>query len=102
MAIEAINPATGEFIARYDPLSAEAVARIVSDAHAAFLEWRRASFAERARPMRNVAAILREEAGAALCNEKRTCHDYRKEGCPYRHGTCQPGTGHGRSVQGCE
>src|SRR5437762_302321 len=64
MAIEAINPATGELIARYDPLSAAAVGRIVSNAHAAFLEWRRASFAERARPMHNAAAILRAEAGA--------------------------------------
>ncbi len=64
MAIEAINPATGELIARYDPLSAAATARIVRDAHAAFLEWRRVSFEERARSMRNAAAILREEAAA--------------------------------------
>src|SRR5438445_5231367 len=64
MTIEAINPATGERIAKYDPMSGTTVARIVTDAHAAFLEWRRASFAERARPMRNAAAILRAEAGA--------------------------------------
>jgi len=64
MTIEAINPATGELVAKYDPMSGTTIARIVSDVHSAFLEWRRASFAERARPMRNVAAILRDEAGA--------------------------------------
>ncbi|TMG99285.1 MAG: NAD-dependent succinate-semialdehyde dehydrogenase [Betaproteobacteria bacterium] len=64
MTIEAINPATGELVAKYDPMSGTTIARIVSDVHSAFLEWRSASFAERARPMRNVAAILRDEAGA--------------------------------------
>jgi len=64
MTIEAINPATGELVAKYDPMSGTTIARIVGDVHSAFLEWRRASFAERARPMRNVAAILRDEAGA--------------------------------------
>ncbi|TMH69107.1 MAG: NAD-dependent succinate-semialdehyde dehydrogenase [Betaproteobacteria bacterium] len=64
MTIEAINPATGELVAKYDPMSGTTIARIVGDVHSAFLEWRRATFAERARPMRNVAAILRDEAGA--------------------------------------
>ena len=64
MTIEAINPATGELVAKYDPMSGTTIARIVGDVHSAFLEWRRASFAERGRPMRNVAAILRDEAGA--------------------------------------
>ena len=64
MTIEAINPATGELVAKYDPMSGTTIARIVGDVHSAFLKWRRASFAERARPMRNVAAILRDEAGA--------------------------------------
>ena len=62
MTIEAINPATGELIARYDPMTPSAVAKIVDDVHAAFLEWRTATFATRARPMQSAAAILRAEA----------------------------------------
>src|SRR5207249_553564 len=62
MSIEAINPANGEVIATYDEMAPGTVKTIVEDVHKAFLEWRRASFGERARPMRQTAEILRTEA----------------------------------------
>ena len=62
MSIEAINPANGEVIATYDEMAPGTVKTIVEDVHKAFLEWRRASFGERGRPMRQAAEILRTEA----------------------------------------
>jgi succinate-semialdehyde dehydrogenase / glutarate-semialdehyde dehydrogenase len=62
MSIQAINPATGEVVATHDEMTQQAVAGIVQSAHAAFADWRRASYAERAVPMRNAAAILRKDA----------------------------------------
>ena len=62
MAIESINPATGEVLARYETMDQGAVADIVAKAHGAFLEWRRASFATRAKAMRKAAEILRADA----------------------------------------
>jgi succinate-semialdehyde dehydrogenase / glutarate-semialdehyde dehydrogenase len=62
MAIESINPATGEVLARYETMDQGAVADIVSKAHGAFLDWRRASFATRAKAMRKAAEILRADA----------------------------------------
>jgi succinate-semialdehyde dehydrogenase/glutarate-semialdehyde dehydrogenase len=64
MTIEAINPATGEVLRRCEETSPPAVDDIVERTHRAFLEWRRASFADRASPMRKAASILRAEAGA--------------------------------------
>jgi succinate-semialdehyde dehydrogenase/glutarate-semialdehyde dehydrogenase len=62
MTLEAINPATGETIARYDEMPARQVGEIVDAVHAAWLDWRRRPFAERAQPMRRAAEILRAEA----------------------------------------
>jgi succinate-semialdehyde dehydrogenase/glutarate-semialdehyde dehydrogenase len=62
MTIRAINPATGEVVATYDEMTPAAAAGIIEDVHAAFLSWRRKSFAERAAPMRRAAAILRGNA----------------------------------------
>ena len=58
MTIESVNPATGQAIARYEPTPASALPGIVERAHAAFLDWRRAGFAERAAPMQRAAEIL--------------------------------------------
>ena len=55
MAIEAVNPATGELIKKYDEMPPAQVAAIVDEAHAAWQHWRRLSFAERAIPMRKAA-----------------------------------------------
>src|SRR6266536_1300571 len=63
MTIRAINPATGEVVATHDEMTPAAAAGIIEDVHAAFLGWRRKSFAERAAPMSRAAAILRGSAG---------------------------------------
>ena len=48
MTIKSINPATGELLATYDEMAPAAVSAIIGDVHAAFLQWRRVRFAERA------------------------------------------------------
>ena len=62
MAIETLNPATGERLASYPETSPQEVDRILGAAVRAQRAWARASFAERAVPMRKVAALLRERA----------------------------------------
>src|SRR5450631_1737719 len=57
-----INPATGKELASYDEMERGEVARIIEHAHAAFLDWRKKSFAERAKPMKAAGKILRERA----------------------------------------
>ena len=59
MAIESVNPATGEVLQRFPAMAPEAVDRALSDARAAFGEWRRRPFAERAALMRAAAKVLR-------------------------------------------
>ena len=63
MTLRAINPATGEVVATYDETTPAAVGEIIAAVHQEFLDWRRASFAERAAPMRRAAEILRGGAG---------------------------------------
>jgi succinate-semialdehyde dehydrogenase/glutarate-semialdehyde dehydrogenase len=58
MTIESVNPATGQAIAPFELTPASALPGIVERAHAAFLEWQRAGFAERAGPLRRAAEIL--------------------------------------------
>lgn len=61
--MRAINPATNELIADYpEPTEPEVDARIAA-AHTRFAEYRHTTFAERARLMRNAAALLRERRG---------------------------------------
>ena len=62
MAIESINPATGDLLARYEAMEPAAVADIIAKTHQAFLSWRRTPFAARARAMRKAAEILRGDA----------------------------------------
>jgi succinate-semialdehyde dehydrogenase/glutarate-semialdehyde dehydrogenase len=62
MAFEAINPATGETIRRYEEMTPAQTNAAIEAAHAAFLEWRETSFARRAEHMRKGAALLRERA----------------------------------------
>jgi succinate-semialdehyde dehydrogenase / glutarate-semialdehyde dehydrogenase len=62
MSIRAINPATGEVVATYEEMTLQVVAGIVNSAHAAALEWRHASYADRAVPMRKAASVLRKDA----------------------------------------
>ncbi len=60
MAIESVNPATGETFKTYDEMTPEQTAAAVAEAHTAWKSWRTVSFADRARPMKKAAAILRE------------------------------------------
>jgi succinate-semialdehyde dehydrogenase/glutarate-semialdehyde dehydrogenase len=62
MSIQAINPATGEVVSTHDEMIPEVAAGIVDSAHAAFADWRRASYADRAVPMRKAAEILRKDS----------------------------------------
>lgn len=96
MSIRSVNPATGEQVATYDAMSNDAVAEIVGRTHDAFLAWRRTAFDQRARAMRSVAQILRDEAeqlarlmalemgkpvrdGIAEAQKCATCCDYYAE-----------------------
>jgi len=44
MALQAINPTTGEVSATYQELSAEAAQGIIADTHQAYLRWRATNF----------------------------------------------------------
>jgi succinate-semialdehyde dehydrogenase/glutarate-semialdehyde dehydrogenase len=59
MAIESVNPATGDRIKTYEEMTPEQAAAAVADVHAAWKGWRKTSFAERAKPMKSAATILR-------------------------------------------
>lgn len=61
MAIATINPATGETVRTFEPLSNEEVDRKIQIAHEAFKAHRRTSFADRAAKMRKAADILESE-----------------------------------------
>ncbi|HEX3431246.1 MAG TPA: NAD-dependent succinate-semialdehyde dehydrogenase [Rhizomicrobium sp.] len=60
--MESVNPFTGRVVARHDEMSREAVDSAIEAAHGAHLEWRDRSFAERARPMKQAAELLRNRA----------------------------------------
>ena len=61
MAIESVNPATGETLKVYEEMTPQQAAAAVAEAHAAWKAWRTVPFADRARPMKKAAAILREQ-----------------------------------------
>jgi acyl-CoA reductase-like NAD-dependent aldehyde dehydrogenase len=60
MAIETVNPATGEPLATHDTHDHAAIGDVLDRARAAFAAWRTAPFAQRATRMRALAAHLRE------------------------------------------
>ncbi len=62
MSLASINPATGETLETYDEMSGAAVDAAVRDTHEAYLAWRRAPMAERARIMHAAAGLLRAKA----------------------------------------
>jgi succinate-semialdehyde dehydrogenase / glutarate-semialdehyde dehydrogenase len=61
MSIATINPATGEVIKTFDPLTAEEIEQKLQLAASAFQTHRRTSFAERAKNMLRAAEILEKE-----------------------------------------
>jgi succinate-semialdehyde dehydrogenase/glutarate-semialdehyde dehydrogenase len=67
-----VNPATGETVATFESLGAEDVEPLVQAAHAAFLQWRERSVAERAAVVGRAAEIMMErenELAAAITLE---------------------------------
>jgi succinate-semialdehyde dehydrogenase / glutarate-semialdehyde dehydrogenase len=60
MALRSINPTDGRLVREYAETDSPAVSRILREAHAAFLEWRKTPFPARAAPMRRAGALLRE------------------------------------------
>lgn len=61
MAIATINPATGEVVKRFEPLSAAQIEQKLQLATSAFQAYRRTSFAERASKLIRAAEILEKE-----------------------------------------
>lgn len=62
MTFQSINPASGTPVSSYEEMQRAEVSKIIEKAHAAFLDWRRKSFSERAPLMKKAGAILRERA----------------------------------------
>lgn len=60
MAIQTVNPATGETIHSYDEMSSQEVSKIIDGTHSDYLQWREKSFDERAKLMHKAAALLRK------------------------------------------
>ncbi len=58
--LEVINPATGEKVRTYEEMTPEQVSQVIEQAHAAFLDWRRTDFSDRAPLMKQAAQILRD------------------------------------------
>ena len=58
--MNSINPATGEKIASYDPISDQQAEEIIQAVHDRFESWRKTSFETRAQAMRRCAELLRE------------------------------------------
>ena len=58
MTIASINPTTGETLQRYESLTSEAVEQALTQAQAAFVDYARTTFAQRAAWMHNAADIL--------------------------------------------
>jgi len=59
MALQTINPATEELLESFEELNSDQINEKIKKSDSAFLKWRRVSFAERAKLMRNAANILR-------------------------------------------
>jgi succinate-semialdehyde dehydrogenase/glutarate-semialdehyde dehydrogenase len=72
MALESVNPATGETLRTYEEMSPRTVDEILESAHEAHRAWRGVSFLERARLMKEAGRILRDrkEQYARLMTEE--------------------------------
>ncbi len=62
MSLEAINPANGQLIRRYDEMDREAQVSTIERAHGAHLSWRHERFSTRAKVMGEAARLLRARA----------------------------------------
>lgn len=59
--LEVINPSTGKKIREYDSMSSQEVQAIIEKMQISYVSWRRTSFAERAKLLRQAAQILRNK-----------------------------------------
>lgn len=62
MAFTVINPATGDKVKMYDEISPEETAKIIDQTNETFLSWRRTSFAERSKLMKQAGEVLRKNS----------------------------------------
>src|SRR5215468_1295488 len=70
---EQTNPGTGESLGRVADSSAEDIDGAVRAAKAAFAEWRRVPPLERARMLKGIARVLRENAGELAMIDSADC-----------------------------
>jgi succinate-semialdehyde dehydrogenase/glutarate-semialdehyde dehydrogenase len=63
MALEAVNPATGEKINIYLEMTPDEVESRICRAHQTFVDWKTRTFSERAELMKEAAGVLRDKAG---------------------------------------
>jgi succinate-semialdehyde dehydrogenase/glutarate-semialdehyde dehydrogenase len=62
MTFQSINPASGTPVSSYEEMQRAEVSKIVEQAHAAFLDWRKTPFRDRAALMRKAGQILRDRS----------------------------------------
>ena len=62
MAIETVNPTTGQVVERFSPMGPEALDTALGRAEAAYLTWRRRPLRERATVLGRAAALLEADA----------------------------------------
>lgn len=62
MALEAINPATGELIETFTEMTPAETTAVVESTTVTFASWRQTTFVERSRLMHKAAAVLRKNA----------------------------------------
>jgi succinate-semialdehyde dehydrogenase/glutarate-semialdehyde dehydrogenase len=60
MSFQPINPANGEVLATYEEMKPDQLPGLIGKVHDAFLSWRRTSFDDRAKLMRQAAQVLRK------------------------------------------
>jgi succinate-semialdehyde dehydrogenase / glutarate-semialdehyde dehydrogenase len=60
MSIQTINPTTGEVLETFEPFNQDQINEALGQAHQAYLKWRTATFAERAKHLHSVASYLRD------------------------------------------
>ncbi len=58
--LSTINPATGEKLQDYDYMTDEQVTKAIEDCHQAFLDWKLKSLEDRAKVIKAVASVLRD------------------------------------------
>lgn len=62
--IQSINPATGKLIREYKTITIKEAEKASEQAHKTFTEWSRYGFPERAKLLKNIAAVLRKQQKA--------------------------------------